>query len=51
MKIRLNKRRRLLALLMACGFILWLIHSYKMREGARMLSTEEHREIVLKLYE
>ncbi|WP_198400396.1 hypothetical protein [Anaplasma marginale] len=50
MKIKLNRRRKLVLVLVG-GFVLWLLHYYRMREGARMLSAEERREIVLELHE
>ncbi|WP_238523282.1 hypothetical protein [Anaplasma centrale] len=51
MKIRLSRRRKLVLFLVGSGLALWLLHYYRMREGARMLSAEERREIVLELHE
>ena len=49
MKIKLSRRRKLVLVLVG-GLVMWLLHYYRTREGARALSAEERREIVLELH-
>ncbi|MFV9870331.1 MAG: hypothetical protein AB8U69_01225 [Anaplasma ovis] len=49
MKIKLSRRRKLV-LVLVVGLVMWLLHYYRTREGVRMLSAEERREIVLELH-